>query len=102
MMFTSRAANNVQCVCSGSPPKKKNNNNFNSTNLSRVTFIVEPSCHPLLLFKRIELNISIFVLWSFLSNPHGVVSRDVVVLFGAFEESTLRRGDLKKYSVLFQ
>lgn len=57
---------------------------------SRVTFIVNPGRHPLLLLERVKLDFSVFVLQSFLSNPHGVVTRDAVVSFGPFEEATPR------------
>lgn len=57
---------------------------------SRVTFVVDPSCHPLFFFKRIQLDFSVLTLRGFLSYPYGVVPRDAVIVLGALEESTLR------------
>lgn len=64
---------------------------LNKKKESRVTFIVNPGRHPLLFFKRIKLDFPVFILWSFLSDPHCVVTRDAVISLGAFEESTLGR-----------
>lgn len=61
---------------------------------SRVTFIVSPSCHPLLPLKRIKPEFSIFALGAFLSYPHSMVTRDAAILLGAFEESTLGRQEM--------
>lgn len=59
-----------------------------------MTFIVSPSCHPLLPLQRIKPEFSIFVLGAFLSYPHSMVTRDAAVLLGAFEESTLGRQEM--------
>lgn len=54
---------------------------------SRVTFVVDPSGHPLLFFKSIKLDFSIRIIQRLLSYPHSMVLR-YGVLLGAFEEST--------------
>lgn len=60
---------------------------------SRVAFIIAPGRHPRLLFNRVQLE-SVFVLWSFLLDPHSVVTGDAVVLQGAREEATLQRVEI--------
>lgn len=60
---------------------------------SGVAFIIAPGRHPRLLFKRVQLE-SVFVLWSFLLDPHSVVTGDAVVLQGAREEATLERVEI--------
>lgn len=59
---------------------------------SRVTFVVDPSGHPLLFFKSIKLDFSILIIQRLLSYPHSMVLR-YGVLLGAFEESTLQKNN---------
>lgn len=57
---------------------------------SRVAVVVDPSRHPRLRLGNVRLDFPVFVLGSFLFDPHGVVARDAVLLARALEESALR------------
>ena len=62
-----------------------------SLGCSWVAFIIAPGRHPRLRFKRVLRDFSVFTLWTFFFDPHGVVTRDAVILQWTLEESTLGR-----------
>lgn len=59
---------------------------------SGVAVVVDPSRHPRLRLGNVRLDFPVFVLGSFLFDPHSVVARDAVLLTRALEESALRGG----------
>lgn len=57
--------------------------------VSGVTFILTPYGHPLLLLERIKHDAFICKVARLLTDPHGVVLRNAVIILGTFEKSTL-------------
>ena len=57
-----------------------------------VASVVDPTRHPLLLFKGIEFDFPILTFESFLPYPHCMVTGDAFVSFGASEEAALGGG----------